>query len=277
MSNALVSSTALIEAMEREDSLNFCADTLIDSNHSGSAAATIIDSDHSGSVAATILDSDSSGESDQQPQPAPQPQPSPQPQPAPQPAPQPQPSPQPVSSLHLPPPINAEQMHQMLDYLDADMIEVRLRNLLTDNNVTQPCTNEVVFTPYMDMDDVEVRDMCFRFCTCAHIIPSKYKIGISYNPWSRWWFEYWKDGYTIMLIIDSAHYPSAMECMERYMIKELKPITAIERAYCANVHEGGNGSMRRKPPPYFCYLVIGNVTSMHQVLQGRSGFDPKSG
>jgi hypothetical protein len=139
-------------------------------------------------------------------------------------------------------------------------------------NYNRPVISELALIPYQDAEDIEIRDQVLQLVTGDAVLPCKYKIGISHNPWSRWFFQYWKEGYSVMAIIDKAFSATDMEKLEIYLIAEVPELCKHTRAFCANEHRGGNGAMRRKPPPYYAYVVMGNGALMTSTIPARSHY-----
>ena len=139
----------------------------------------------------------------------------------------------------------------------------------------EPHTSEVAFLPYFDMSDEDIMHFIHRLVTLHIALPCGFKVGISFNPYSRWYYQYWNEGYRFMLIVDASQRAVDMENMEQYLIEELKGRCQGTNAHCYNIHKGGNGNMRVKnPPPYFTYVVVGFNLSQLQAL--RAHFDPRA-
>jgi hypothetical protein len=78
-----------------------------------------------------------------------------------------------------------------------------------------------------------------------------------------------------MIIVEKSFQARDIEAMEEHLIAELKKNTMFSQSTCLNIHRGGNGGMRRKPPPYYTYVVVGKLELRDGLVSDRSHFLPK--
>ena len=119
-----------------------------------------------------------------------------------------------------------------------------------------------------------VKNMLHQMVSTPVLQPCKYKIGISAIPWNRWWYQYFGQGYVGMMVLYTSMYLEEIKEMEIDLIDELRFLTSGTQQ-CVNIHDGGNGRMHTKLPPYFVYGVVSNGDIEEELVSGRAHFDPK--
>jgi hypothetical protein len=99
------------------------------------------------------------------------------------------------------------------------------------------------------------------------LFPCVYKFGISTIPYIRWRHTYFSAGYIMQIVVAKS------DVAQDIMDLEICLIDKFKGPCCMNIHQGGNGPMHKRPPPYYCYVAVGNVNQMPDLEEARAHFD----
>ena len=113
------------------------------------------------------------------------------------------------------------------------------------------------------LDDIP--ESCWAIVHDCPMSPLLFIVGITASPEDRW-ISYYMEGYLRMFVLFRSNDPLPVEQLEIRLISELgekvRACTRADKPRLANIIRGGEGQMRRKPPPYFTYMVVADAQTM---------------
>ena len=112
-----------------------------------------------------------------------------------------------------------------------------------------------------DLFPVYIHVTCWQIVANRSLAPLFFKIGITHDPKARWG-QYYYEGYSQMFLLLETNDPEEAENLERFLIRWLRVrcdrCTDPQKPRIQNEIPGGEGAMRRFPPPYYTYMTIGS-------------------